>query len=129
MGWTGQGKIGHNLRVKRFNSKDKTYSKGIKTNNYLIWYFQRQLWKKKKEKDSDTLILLLTVYSLSLCQSQIQYQIHTIIQDHKLVVLKLIYQHLLLQTNFCLLMKEVIHITVQHNITRIDLFFKEVNNV
>ena len=44
------------------------------------------------------LILLSTVFSLYLCQSQTQYQIHTTIQYHKLVILQIIYQRLFMKT-------------------------------
>ena len=44
------------------------------------------------------LILLLIVFRLYLCQSQMHYQIHTTIQDHKLIVSQLIYQLILVQT-------------------------------
>ena len=42
-------------------------------------------------------------------------------------ILQLIYQHLLIQTNMLFLMKLVINMTVQHHISRIQLFFKMVN--
>ena len=41
------------------------------------------------------LILLLIVFILYLCESQMHYQIHTIIQYHELIVSQLIYKNLL----------------------------------
>ena len=73
------------------------------------------------------LILLLTVFSLYLFLSKIKYQIHTTLQYHQLIVTELIYQHLLVQTNIQFLMKMVIHMTTQHYIPQIGLFFKELN--
>ena len=73
--------------------------------------------------------MLLTISRLYLCLSQTYYQIHTTIQDHKLIVIQLMYQHLLVQTNMHFLMRLFIHMTVQHHIPRIQLLFKEVDFV
>ena len=75
------------------------------------------------------LILVLAVFSLYLFQPQTSYKIHTTIQEHKLIALKLIYQHLIVQTNIYFLMKLVIHMTIKHNLPHIQLFFKEGNHI
>ena len=47
MGQTGHGQISCKLNVYQRNSKDKLYSKGIKTNTELIEYFTKTLVKNK----------------------------------------------------------------------------------
>ena len=74
-------------------------------------------------------IMVSTVFSLYLCQPQMQNQIHTTIQDHKLIFLQLVYKHPLLHANMLFLMKLVIHMTIQQHIPGIKFFFKELNRV
>ena len=78
--------------------------------------------KKEVRKNPNTLILLSTVFILYLFQSLTQYQIHTTIKEHKLILLKLIYQHLIVQTKLLFEIKLVFHMTVQHHIPRINIF-------
>ena len=99
MGRTCPDQIGRKLKGEIFNSKDKTDSKVIKINTELLGYIPNTLVEKLVRKAPNMLILLLTVFSLYLCQPHIHYQIHITIQDHTLIILKPIYQHLLVQTN------------------------------
>ena len=98
MSRTGYGQIGHKLKGDKFNSKDKLASKGSKINTDLIEYVPKTLVKKGVRKNPNMLIILSTVFRFYLCQSQTHYQIHTTIQDHKFIVLKIMYQHILVQT-------------------------------
>ena len=86
------------IKIERYNSKWKTASKGININTDLIEYVPKTLVKKGVRKNPNMLIILSTVFRFYLCQSQTHYQIHTTIQDHKFIVLKIMYQHILVQT-------------------------------
>ena len=71
------------------------------------------------------LILLFTVSRIFLWMTQRQYPIKTTIEDHKYIFTKLINQNILVQTEMLFLIKLFIHMTVQHHISKIQLFFKE----
>ena len=95
MGQTGHVKIGHNLKGDMCTSKDKLDSIVSKINTDLIEYVPKTLVKKEVRKTPNMLLLFSTVFSLYLFQPKTQYQIHTTMKDHKLIVFPLIYQNIL----------------------------------
>ena len=52
MGWTCYGQISRKLKVERWNSKDKSASKGSKIDTDWIEYFPKTLVKKRSKKKS-----------------------------------------------------------------------------
>ena len=120
MDQTVHGQVSCKLKGERCNPKYKTASKYSKINTYLIEYFPKTL-AKREVKETKHVDIISTVFSLFLCQSQTQYQTLTTIKYNKLIVLQLIYQHLLIQTNILFLMKLVIRMTVQNHIRALIL--------
>ena len=96
MGRTGHVQIGRKLKGDKCNPKEKPASKVSNINTDLIEYVPKTLVKKELIKNLNMSILLSTVFRIYLCQSQTQYQIHTTIKDHKLIVLQQIHQHRIL---------------------------------
>ena len=125
----GHGQISLKLKGGKWNSKEKPAYKGINNNTDLIEYVPIKIVKKEVRKKQNILIMLSIVFILNLFQSQMQYKIKIIIKNQKLIALQRIYQNILVQTKMLFLIKSVIHITLQHHILRIQLFFKEVNRV
>ena len=107
----------------------KTSSKGNNINTDLIEYVLKIVVKERVRKNLNMLIILLKLSKPYICLFQRHYQIHITIQDHELIAIELIYQHIPVQTKMYFLMKLFVHMTIQHHIYCVGFYTRKKQKI